>query len=224
MITRETIPREISLFEFFEKSKLTLTVETRESAHKKQYVKLYVKGHTLSENINKGCGRSETIYPDFTVKNDNLRWAVFKFIDLIQGEGIYKDKKLVVKVPVLSRHINSEDFWYVKKIQGPKAISIFDFVEDNNLELVISTGENVSGAKTVSARINGYGIVNEYVGNGIKLAQGCANNERDAIRKLIDRISENNIAPSYYQSGWSMVDESKKIDVPALFGELNGKN
>ncbi len=215
MIIRKVVPRLISLFEFFEGSELTLTVETGERAHKKPYAKLYVEGHTLYKNINLGGGRAGSDYPEFVIEEDTLLRAVRKFVDLIEYQWIMFGKKQVVKVPQLSRHVDSVEGFSLNRVQKPKAIHLFEFVDANQLTLTILTGEDAFGAKTVQASIEGYGIGHRNTHN--ELAYECKSSEAKALKELVTRISNRYIAPCYYTNGCCLqVDNDKKIRVPAL--------
>lgn len=215
MIERKIIPRELTLFEFFQENNLTLTVKLGEHTFCKKYVKMYVEGHTLFERVNMGWGRSDTIYPDFTTEEDSVSEVTRKMIDHITGEWICFNKKPVVQVPTLS--YNTEN-WRdtVKIIHGPCAINFYDWLEKENLTLTISQCEDVNGKAFVRVELEGYGIVKSHVGNGIKLALAIEATESKAILKLIEIISEHHIAPSYRKSGWSCVNEDQKIKIPAL--------
>ncbi len=181
----------------------------------KKYVKICVEGHTLGENVNRGMGRSEAIFPDFIIEEDSVPSATRKMIDHITDRWICFKKKPVVKVPILSYNT---DNWRdtVKIVQGPRAINFYDWLEKENLILVISQCEDVNEKAFIRVELEGYGIVGSHTGDGNKLALATEPTESRAILKLIKIISEQSIAPSYRKNGWSCVNENQKIKVPAL--------
>ena len=213
MIEREIIPRHLNLFEFCKKHNLPLVIELGEHAFKVKYVKMYVKGHTLFERS------GHKTFPDFATEGylgDSFLEVTKRMIDNITGHGIYFNEKLVVKVPTLSYNI---DNWEadVEIIQGPVAVDFFNWLEEANLTLVISTGETIKGRPFVRAEFKEYGIVGSHCGDGEKLTLAIEDTELLALKELTKKISEKYIAPQYYKNGWSCVDETKKIKVPALY-------
>ncbi len=121
----------------------------------------------------------------------------------------------MLKVPPLSYNTEGHEDFDV--LRGTKAVSLFDWVEKENLTLVISTGETIAGKPFVRAEFEEYGIVGSHCGNGVILTLAIEDTERLALKELTEKISEKCIAPQYYKNGWSCVDETKKIKVPALF-------
>ena len=209
MIERKIIPRHLNLFEFCKKHNLPLVIERGEHAFKKPYTRLCIMGYTGYYYY------SQVEYREIDFEAESLQAVTIETIDYIVRGGLYIDKKLMLKVPPLSYSTEGHEGFDI--IQGPKAVALFDWVEKENLTLVISTGETVKGKPFVRAEFKEYGIVGSHCGDGEKLTLAIEDTELLALKELTKKISEEYIAPQYYQNGWSRVDETKKIKVPALF-------
>ncbi len=209
MITRKTISRHPTIFEFCKEHKLPLVIEVGEHAFKKPYVKLCIKGYTGYDYY------SVVPYREIDFEEESLQAVVRKTIDYMLEGGLYADKKKVLEVPPLSYSIEGSEGFDI--VQGSRAITLFDWVEKENLTLVISTGTTVKGKPFVRAEFEKYGIVGSHCGDGEVLTLAIKNTEWLALKQLAENISEKYIAPQYYKRGWSCVDKSKKIKVPALY-------
>ena len=209
MIDREIIPRHLSLFEFCKKHNLPLIIERGEHAFKKPYTRLCITGYTGYYYF------SRVKYRKIDFEAWSLQTVTSETIDYIVKDGLYINKKLVLKVPPLSYSTEGHEGFNI--VQGPIAINFFDWLEKENLTLVISACETVAGKAFTRVELKGYGVVDSYVGDGIRLVLEINAIESKAIRHLVELISETYIAPAYRKNGWSCVDETKKIKVPALF-------
>ena len=214
MIERKVIPRAPTLFEFCKEHNLPLIVEKGEHKHREPYVKMYVEGHTLLEHTNIGYSRTEKTYPQFSVDEASLPDAIREMIDKIVTHWICFKKEPIVKVPTLSYRVDGhEDFGILR---GPKAVALFDWVEKENLPLVISTGENVKGHTYIQVEIKDYCAI--YYSGRDEMAAAVAADERTALKQLVQSISENHIGPGGWENNtWTSVDRDKKIKVPALY-------
>ncbi len=209
MIEYREVPRHPTLFEFCKEHKLPLVIEKGEHAFKKPYTRLCIPGYTGYYYY------SGTQFREIDFEEESLQAVTIETIDYMTRGGLYVDKKLVLKVPTLSYSTDGHEGFDV--VQGPRSVALFDWVEKENLTLVISTGWTVKGKPFVRAEFEEYGIVGSHCGNGEVLTLAIEDTERLALKELAEKISEKYIAPQYYKSGWSRVDETKKIKVPALY-------
>ena len=194
---------------FAKKHNLPLVIERGEHAFKKPYTRLCITGYTGYYYY------SAIEYREIDFEAESLQTVTNETIDYIVKNGLYINKKLVLKVPPLSYSTKGHEDFNI--VQGPRSVALFDWVEKENLTLVISTGETVKGKPFVRAEFKEYGIVGSHCGDGEKLTLAIEDTELLALKELTKKISEEYIAPQYYKNGWSCVDETKKIKVPALF-------
>ncbi len=209
MIKRETIPRHLNLFEFCKKHNLPLIIERGEHAFKKPYTRMFIEGRTAYDYY------SRIKYQDILFEAESLQEVINKTVDYLVGKKICFNEKVVLRVPPLSYSAEGHEAFGI--LRGTKAVALFDWVEKENLTLVISTCESVKGKLLVRAEFEKYGIVGSHCYDGEVLTLAVEDTEEQALKKLIEKISEEYIAPQYYKNGWSCVDETKKIKVPALF-------